>query len=252
MNKAAQQSRAEILRKSAAAKQPPSKPTAAIKQRKAVSTDHRPIDPRVDTRLSPPAAPSPAPASPAPTTPFALPPTAPIPILSFRARTGSTIGRLVLTTHGLSFHRSAPALASPAHPPILWTRPFSDLVELRKAESTGAALLLRLVPSQTLIIRWLDDTETQLRGMPRRDEAFNSIVGFSGARWMELDPVPEMREEGGKGATEQDVGSGEGVGRDGGVNEGGFGAERDGEGDAGLMDVLKGVGRRIRDGKREG
>lgn len=112
-------------------------------------------------------------------------------LLSFRARFNGTVGRLVLTPTSLHFQRSGPTSSA-----ILWRRAYADLAELRKLASTGATMLLRLAPTQTLSARWTDGTESVLQGMSRRDEAFNAIVGISGLRWRAQDPVPEMEEEG--------------------------------------------------------
>lgn len=56
----------------------------------------------------------------------------------------------------------------------------------------------------------MDGTEDRIESMRKRDEAFNSIIGFSGLRWsvqQGLDGDPKMGKGRGTGVTE---GTGEG------------------------------------------
>lgn len=119
-------------------------------------------------------------------------------ILSFRCTWSTHLGRLVLSSTHLRFVRTlAPAafkhpvntLASPSPPAtLLWERPLSDLLELRKTDSTafpklGVARKKKLVNIAALVLVWMDGTQDAIESMRKRDEAFNTIIGFSGLRW---------------------------------------------------------------------
>ena len=95
-------------------------------------------------------------------------------IRAFRARSNNSIGRLIVFSRGIRFVRSLPKKQ-------LWRYDFLELAEMRKIE--GSALSkLALSPNQ-LEIKFTDGSKLQLQGMKDRDEAFNTIIGFSSLQW---------------------------------------------------------------------
>jgi len=113
-------------------------------------------------------------------------PSRPIDIISFRGRHAGIIGRLIISTTSIRFMRSVDQT-------LLWTHPFADLVEMRKATSTGrlGKLAPTVVPNEGLSLLWTDGEKSVLEGMRKRDEAFNTIIGFSGHSFMQLHPSDE-------------------------------------------------------------
>lgn len=107
-------------------------------------------------------------------------------ILSFRGRYAGTIGRLIVTTTGIKFVRSVDQVQ-------LWMHPFSDMLEMRKATSTGRVgkMAPTAMPNEGMSLIWKDDSKTIVEGMRKRDEAFNTILGFSGLQFMQLHPCDE-------------------------------------------------------------
>lgn len=107
-------------------------------------------------------------------------------ILSFRGRHTGIIGRLTLSLTHISFTSSLDT-----H--ILWIHPYSALIEMRKATSTGriGKLAPTVVPNEGMSLFWADESKTIIEGLRKRDEAFNAILGFAGSRWMQLHPCDE-------------------------------------------------------------
>ncbi len=111
-------------------------------------------------------------------------------ILSFRGRWESHAGRLIVTTSGVRFIRSAKLSPSqPGKQRELWYRPFNELVEMRKVKN---ATLRKLVPGPTeaLVFAWMDGKEDAVESMRKRDECFNTVIGFSGSKFMGVQPLP--------------------------------------------------------------
>ena len=99
-------------------------------------------------------------------------------IRSFRAQSGSSIGRLIVFTKGIRYVRSLPRKE-------LWRQNYLDLAEMRKVEGSNMSKLASLSPDQ-LEIKCVDGTKLHLEGMKERDEAFNTIIAFSSLQWQSL------------------------------------------------------------------
>ncbi|KAK4896651.1 hypothetical protein LTR27_005571 [Elasticomyces elasticus] len=129
-------------------------------------------------------------------------------VLSFKAHWSGRRGRLEVTRKSVRF-----VVTGRLKPKTEWERTLADLLEVRKLNlpltdlpghpsltklsSTSSALSILWVPRDDF--GWLASTEEHtndetsyidetMYGMvaDRRDEAFNSIIGISGAMWMEL------------------------------------------------------------------
>ncbi|TKA72586.1 hypothetical protein B0A49_03439 [Cryomyces minteri] len=103
-----------------------------------------------------------------------------IDFISFRCRSGTTPGRLVVYSSGIRFMRSFPSKQ-------LWRRSFLELVEMRKISGSTVA---KLMNRELLEFKFMDGTTTSVEAMKQRDEAFNTIIGFSGLQWQQLQPGP--------------------------------------------------------------
>ena len=99
-------------------------------------------------------------------------------IRSFRAQSHGVIGRLVVFTKGVRYVRSLPKKE-------LWRKDYLELVELGKMEGSNASKLTSLSPDQ-LDIKCTDGGTFKIKGMVERDEAFNTIIAFSGLQWQSL------------------------------------------------------------------
>lgn len=99
-------------------------------------------------------------------------------IRSFRCQSLKVIGRLVIDSKGVRFVRSLPKKE-------LWRRNYLDLAEMRKVEGSTMSKLASLSPNQ-LEIKFIDGSKLHFEGMKERDEAFNTIVAFSGMQWQSL------------------------------------------------------------------
>lgn len=98
-------------------------------------------------------------------------------IRSFRASYKGTIGRLILYSGGVRFARSIKKKE-------LWNVSFLELTEMRKVEGTK---LSKFISSRDrLEVQSLDGRRFSLEAMKERDEAFNTIIGFSGLQWQSL------------------------------------------------------------------
>lgn len=99
-------------------------------------------------------------------------------IRSFRCQSHKVIGRLVIYSKGVRFVRSLPKKE-------LWRRNFLELAEMRKVEGSKMSKLVSSSPDQ-LEIKCIDGSKMHFGGMKERDEAFNTILGFSGLQWQSL------------------------------------------------------------------
>lgn len=96
-------------------------------------------------------------------------------ILSFRARWGIKTGRLVVYSNGVRFVRSLRRKE-------LWRKSFLEMAEMRKLEGSTASRLTLKRPEE-LELTFTDGDSIILGAMNDRDEAFNSIIGFSALQW---------------------------------------------------------------------
>lgn len=99
-------------------------------------------------------------------------------IRSFRCLSQKVIGRLVISSKGVRFIRSLPKKE-------LWSQDYLNLAEMRKAEGSTISKLASLSPDQ-LEIKCIDGSKLQFEGMKERDEAFNTIIAYSGMQWQSL------------------------------------------------------------------
>lgn len=96
-------------------------------------------------------------------------------IMSFRARSEGHTGRLVIYANGIRFVRSIKKRE-------LWKRSFLELAEMRKLEGSRASRITLKTWAQ-LELTFMDGSSTTLSSMKDRDEAFNTIIGFSALQW---------------------------------------------------------------------
>lgn len=96
-------------------------------------------------------------------------------ILSFRAHWGIKTGRLVVYANGVRFVRSLRRKE-------LWRRSFLEMAEMRKLGGSTASRFA-LKTSEQLEFTFTDGDSMILRVINDRDEAFNSIIGFSALQW---------------------------------------------------------------------
>ncbi|KAK3056104.1 hypothetical protein LTS18_011739 [Coniosporium uncinatum] len=102
-----------------------------------------------------------------------------IDIISFKGSYGGVRGRLVIQSDGMRFMRSIPTKQ-------LWYRQYSELLEMRKLDGTGIA---KMRQQSLLEFEYVDGSVEQVNAMKQRDEAFNTIIGFSALRWQQLQPL---------------------------------------------------------------
>jgi len=122
-------------------------------------------------------------------------------ILSFRGRWESHAGRLIVTTSGVRFLRSAKLSPSqPGKHRDLWYRPFNELVEMRKVKTATSRKLVP-GPTEALVFTWMDGREDAVESMRKRDECFNTVIGFSGLKFMGVQPLPVEEGRGGDRVT---------------------------------------------------
>ncbi|KAF4544193.1 P-loop containing nucleoside triphosphate hydrolase protein [Lasiodiplodia theobromae] len=109
--------------------------------------------------------------------------------LTFRCRYHGIPARLAISASGISLIRLFPAKQ-------LWSRHFYEISEMRK--TSGSALgrgLRKVVEGKTLEFAFIDGEMDQIEAVRRRDEAFNSIIGFSNLMWQMLDPAEGTNEQ---------------------------------------------------------
>lgn len=106
-------------------------------------------------------------------------------IRSFRCQSHKVIGRLIIYSKGIRFVRSLPKKE-------LWRRDYLSLAEMRKAEGSTMSKLASLSPNQ-LEIKFIDGSKLNFEGMKERDEAFNTILAYSGMQWQSLQILNNTR-----------------------------------------------------------
>ena len=99
-------------------------------------------------------------------------------IRSFRCQSHEVIGRLIIYSKGIRFVRSLPKKE-------LWRRSYLDLAEMRKAEGSAISRLTSISRDQ-LEIKCIDGSKLHFEGLRERDEAFNTVIAFSGMQWQSL------------------------------------------------------------------
>ncbi|KAF6226057.1 hypothetical protein HO173_012547 [Letharia columbiana] len=99
-------------------------------------------------------------------------------IRSFRCQSHKVIGRLIIHSKGIRFVRSLPKKE-------LWRRDYLDLAEMRKVEGSAMSKLASLSPDE-LEIKCIDGSKMHFEGMKERDEAFNTVIAYSGMQWQSL------------------------------------------------------------------
>jgi len=109
-------------------------------------------------------------------------------IISFRAQWNRHIGRLIVHSSGLRFVRSLPKKE-------LWNRSFLDLVEMRKLQGSTLSKLAMKAVGQ-LEFTCTDGAILRMEAMKDRDEAFSTIIGFSGVQWQVLQRVTDKHGKG--------------------------------------------------------
>ncbi len=95
-------------------------------------------------------------------------------IIAFRAQSKGLIGRIVVFSGGIRFVRSIGQKE-------IWRRSFLELAEMRKVEGSVVSKFM-MASRQQLEFKFIDGS-TLMEGMRDRDEAFNTIIGFSGLQW---------------------------------------------------------------------
>ncbi len=100
-------------------------------------------------------------------------------IRAFRAHCSGSTGRLIIFSKGIRFVRSFPIPKKE-----LWRYDFLELAEMRKVEGSTFSKLASS-PDQ-LEIKLTDGSKLPIEGMKERDEAFNTIIGFSTLQWQSL------------------------------------------------------------------
>jgi len=140
-------------------------------------------------------------------------------ILHFRGTYKSHLGRLVITPTHIRFTRTLPEQSwktmTSTEPSAnlagndLFNHPYLHLLELRKTRSAMGSLFKRkeIIPTEALVIVWTDGTTDTIESMRKRDEAFNTIIGFSGLRFAVQQPL-EGTLNGGPGGVTQGTGIG--------------------------------------------
>lgn len=129
-------------------------------------------------------------------------------ILKFPARWNGKHGHLELSASSLRYNERR--FSSRSKDTIRWERPYTELLEVRKikqqsghasrAPSEGLGILWTKLLTQKATPDMADDDIssdlTELLGMTKeaQEEAFNSIIGFSGLRWMELQRDPKAQD----------------------------------------------------------
>lgn len=103
-------------------------------------------------------------------------------VIAFRAKWKHHVGRLVVSTSGIRFVR---ALSKRE----LWRRSFPELVEMRKVHGSRMSKLT-MKATQQVEFACRDGTTLRIEGMLNRDQAFNTIIGFSGLQWQVLQMGP--------------------------------------------------------------
>ena len=102
-------------------------------------------------------------------------------VRSFRCQFKTDFGQLVIYSEGIRFVRNLPKKE-------LWRRKYLDLAEMRKLQGLKMSKLAPFSSNQ-LQINCIDGSVLQLGRMKNRDEAFNTVIAFSGMQWQSLQIV---------------------------------------------------------------
>lgn len=108
-------------------------------------------------------------------------------IISFRARSLGKSGFLVVHPSGIQFVRRLGGTE-------LWHRTYLELAEMRKREGSLLSKL-SMKSLEQLELKCSKGDVLLLEAMKDRDEAFNSIIGFSALQWQALQTNPIKRGE---------------------------------------------------------
>ena len=103
-------------------------------------------------------------------------------IIAFRAQCDGVVGRLFVYSSGIRFVRSLVKKE-------IWNHNFLELAEMRKLEG-GIKSKLKPISSEQLEFKLTDGRILHLEAVKNRDEAFNTIIGFSGIQWQALQAGP--------------------------------------------------------------
>lgn len=120
-------------------------------------------------------------------------------VFSFYCTHSLTFGRFIVSTSGIRFESSL-SRHTPLPSNSDFSYPFTHILEMRKRNQRGIGALSKLTPSlDKLEIRLRDpEQDDYVMGQPRkvetvllenlteRDKAFNTIIGFSGLKWQNL------------------------------------------------------------------
>ena len=98
-------------------------------------------------------------------------------IRSFYAHYEGIVGRFIIFSKGIRFVRRVKKKE-------LWRHDFVDLMEMRKVEGTRISKIVSS-PDQ-MEVKCIDGSRLNLEGMRERDEAFNTVIAFSGLQWQSL------------------------------------------------------------------
>ena len=108
-------------------------------------------------------------------------------IISFRARSQGKSGHLIIHPGGIRFVRRLRGTE-------LWRRTYLELAEMRKREGSLLSKL-SMQSLEQLELKCSKGDVLLLDAMKDRDEAFNSIIGFSSLQWQALQTDPTKRAE---------------------------------------------------------
>lgn len=87
------------------------------------------------------------------------------------------------------------------HGDTYFAKASSKILEIRKEmvlpQSKTEKARERLVPrpQESLHLLWIDGSENRIEEMIKRDECFNTIVGFSNSRWQSLQPAMDIEND---------------------------------------------------------
>ncbi|KAI9760674.1 MAG: hypothetical protein M4579_001538 [Chaenotheca gracillima] len=96
-------------------------------------------------------------------------------LMSFRGEWNGRPGRLIVYSSGVRFVSRIPTKKE------CWRRGFMELREMRKR--VGHAVPKALDLDQQIVLEFTDGEVVQIKALRNRDEAFNTVIGFSGLQW---------------------------------------------------------------------
>ena len=99
-------------------------------------------------------------------------------IMSFRGRSHSVMGKLIIYSSGIRFRRNLTKEE-------MWNLPFLEMAEMRKSQGSKFSRL-GLVSSAQLEFKCIDGSLIRVDLLKERDKVFNSIIGFSNLQWQSL------------------------------------------------------------------